>query len=156
MVIDQCNSCYGFGGFCSLADDGDKLCEAYEPTIDNSGMFRRIFSPKGRIRRTEFCLSYILYYILYIFMIILLKIGLHDSLTVIFIGIVEIFLAIVLLLQGIKRCHDLGNSGWWILLPIYSPFWLMFGKGDEGINEYGSDPKQSYKSQIFNEEEYLK
>lgn len=154
-VFNQCLSCNGFAGFCSIANDDGKLCAAFEPAINNSLMFRRIFSPKGRIRRAEFCLSYILYLIAYMFFSMSYEILPHSNYFVIW-WVIFIVLYIIMILQGIKRCHDLGRSGWWVLVPFYNPLWLMFGKGDDGINEYGSDPTQSYESQFFNEEEYLK
>lgn len=45
-----------------------------------------------------------------------------------------------------KRCHDLGNSGWWQLwamVPIMNviiPCILLFSKGDEYNNDYGAVP----------------
>lgn len=47
---------------------------------------------------------------------------------------------------GVRRCHDLGWSGWWILLrliPIVGliqGLWLLFAPGEEGENEYGAQP----------------
>ncbi|MDD4737447.1 MAG: DUF805 domain-containing protein [Kiritimatiellae bacterium] len=47
-------------------------------------------------------------------------------------------------LQGVKRLHDLGQSGWLILLclvPIVNVgvgLWLLFGSGDKGVNRYGA------------------
>ena len=41
---------------------------------------------------------------------------------------------------GVRRMHDVGKSGWYILIPIYS-FILAVTEGDKGTNEYGSDPK---------------
>ena len=43
-----------------------------------------------------------------------------------------------------KRCHDLGNSGAFILIPFY-PLVLAFGEGDVGANEYGPSPNDLAK-----------
>jgi uncharacterized membrane protein YhaH (DUF805 family) len=40
---------------------------------------------------------------------------------------------------AIRRAHDTGKSGWWILVPIYS-FILMVLPGDKGDNAHGADP----------------
>lgn len=56
---------------------------------------------------------------------------------------VAVYVAVVL---GIKRCHDRGRTGWFLLLnfvPILN-FWpmieLTFFKGTDGPNVYGPDP----------------
>ncbi len=36
--------------------------------------------------------------------------------------------------------HDVGKSGWFLLIPIYNLI-LACTAGDEGENEYGADPK---------------
>ena len=41
---------------------------------------------------------------------------------------------------GIRRMHDVGKSGWFILIPIYNLI-LAIREGDKGENEYGQDPK---------------
>ena len=43
---------------------------------------------------------------------------------------------------AIRRMHDVGKSGWFILIPIYNLI-LAIREGDKGANEYGPDPKQS-------------
>ena len=40
----------------------------------------------------------------------------------------------------IRRMHDLGKSGWYILIPIYN-FILSVTEGDKEDNSYGPDPK---------------
>ena len=44
---------------------------------------------------------------------------------------------------AIRRMHDVGKSGWFILIPIYNLI-LAFTEGDKGPNEYGPDPKNEY------------
>lgn len=41
---------------------------------------------------------------------------------------------------GVRRMHDVGKSGWFILIPIYNLI-LAVTEGDKGENEYGADPK---------------
>lgn len=48
---------------------------------------------------------------------------------------------------GIKRCHDRGQSGWYILIaliPIAGWIWYIVNlgilKGDPGANKYGPSP----------------
>ena len=38
-----------------------------------------------------------------------------------------------------RRCHDRNHNGWWMLIPLYFLV-MLFGKGDEGANDYGPDP----------------
>jgi uncharacterized membrane protein YhaH (DUF805 family) len=41
---------------------------------------------------------------------------------------------------SVRRMHDVGKSGWYILIPIYNLV-LACTNGDTGTNEYGPDPK---------------
>lgn len=40
---------------------------------------------------------------------------------------------------AVRRMHDVGKSGWFILIPIYNII-LTLTEGDRGSNEYGPDP----------------
>ena len=111
--------------------------------IDNRGMFRRPFSFKGRIRRTEYCLSLLMYYIIVYGAGFLLdffaRTTLSDTIVVLY------FVIIIPALwffwaQNTKRCHDLGHSGWFQLIPFYI-FWMMFASGDAETTGYGTNPK---------------
>lgn len=41
---------------------------------------------------------------------------------------------------GVRRMHDVGKSGWFILIPIYNLV-LAVTEGQKGDNQYGADPK---------------
>lgn len=57
-------------------------------------------------------------------------------------------------MNGIKRIHDIGYSGWYVILvivisqiPVVGPLvgivfgiWLIFAKGMVGPNKFGADP----------------
>lgn len=105
----------------------------------SKGMFSNPFSFSGRIRRTEYCLSFLIYYIYCIIYNIVIEetdsIGLIIFMILTLIPMVWFFWA-----QGAKRCHDRDNSGFYQLVPFYI-FVMMFGKGDQGPNSYGDDPK---------------
>jgi uncharacterized membrane protein YhaH (DUF805 family) len=40
---------------------------------------------------------------------------------------------------GIRRLHDTGKIGWWILAPLYN-LYLLAQKGDASDNAYGAVP----------------
>jgi uncharacterized membrane protein YhaH (DUF805 family) len=66
-------------------------------------------------------------------------------------GIVSSLYSLALIIPslavGVRRLHDVGKSGWMILIsliPIVGTIWiiiLMVRKGDIGVNKYGPDPK---------------
>ena len=64
-----------------------------------------------------------------------------DSPYIIFIVYIYIFSMIIpSIAVGVRRMHDVGKSGWYILIPIYS-FILAVTEGERGPNQYGPDPK---------------
>ena len=111
-------------------------------TTSNKGLFQHPFSFKGRIRRLEYGISYIIY-IVYAFIASLIASLTIEALEE---GFVIILYALLIpaiwfmWAQGAKRCHDRGNSGWWQLIPFYG-LWMLFAEGDKCSNEYGNNPK---------------
>lgn len=99
-------------------------------------MFKDPFSFSGRIRRAEFALSHLFYYLWFFFIVVFEE----DARVGDWIGITILFPVYLLLSQGTKRCHDLGKSGWWQLVPFYN-LALFFCAGNLGPNQYGDNPK---------------
>lgn len=62
------------------------------------------------------------------------------------IGILGVPATWIGLAAGIKRCHDLDRSGWWMFIPFVSAIYMHFFKGTEGINTYGPAPDGYGKS----------
>ncbi|MGH1519292.1 DUF805 domain-containing protein [Chryseobacterium sp. JK1] len=115
-------------------------------------MFKAPFSFDGRIRRTEYGLSYLIYTVFSIpFNFYFQTNGENVS------GIALIFFLILLvpflwflLAQGAKRCHDRGNSGWYQIIPFYG-LWMLFADSDHGPNQYGPNPKGEGNYNSINE-----
>lgn len=102
-------------------------------------MFKNPFGFDGRIRRTEYGISYIIYIALY-YLIIFLISDIDPQYSTIFFILLWIPMFWFLIAQGTKRCHDRGNSGWYQLIPFYGLV-MLFGDSDHGKNKYGDNPK---------------
>lgn len=100
-------------------------------------MFQNAFSFDGRIRRTEFGISFIIYVVV-VSTINLVVAESNGDLGIIGFGVIPAIW--FLWAQAAKRCHDLGNNGWWQLIPFYV-LWLIFQDGEQGTNDYGENPK---------------
>ncbi|MBP6385187.1 MAG: DUF805 domain-containing protein [Pseudarcicella sp.] len=109
--------------------------------------FRNYANFKGRARRSEYW-----YFQLFLFLAVFLfkffigllfggggvktNMGSSELFVVVIFGILIPSLAV-----GARRMHDVGKSGWFLLIPIYSLV-LLCTEGDVGENEYGPDPKE--------------
>lgn len=102
-------------------------------------MFKKLFSFEGRIGRAEYFYSYAATWAILL--------GLHIATLAIRWGIVVVFAGCIplcwfMLAQGVKRCHDTGNSGWLQIIPGFF-FWMLFAAGDAGDNKYGPSPNRT-------------
>jgi uncharacterized membrane protein YhaH (DUF805 family) len=102
-------------------------------------MFKSPFSFDGRIRRTEYGISFIAYTIGITIVGVIIESDKNSS-GVAIIGLSYIPLLWFLWAQGAKRCHDINKSGWWQIIPFFV-FWLIFAEGDLHPNQYGENPK---------------
>ncbi len=62
-------------------------------------------------------------------------------------GIVALIMVYPSLAIGVKRWHDRGKSGWWmliVLVPLVGAIWYLIEcgilRGTEGENRFGPDP----------------
>lgn len=98
----------------------------------------KYFSFEGRIRRQEYWITAIILCLLN--GVLAAIISGNSSLGIFFIFFIPLIW--IGAAQSVKRSHDINNSGWFILIPLYG-LWLCFAEGTSGDNQYGSNPKQS-------------
>lgn len=91
---------------------------------------------KGRARRSEYW--YFFLFNVIISFILGFTIGILQLPDFSFIYTVGIILPSIAV--GVRRMHDVGKSGWYLLIPIYSII-LLCTNGVAGDNMYGPDPK---------------
>lgn len=96
-------------------------------------MFKTPFSFEGRIRRTEYGISAILFLI----SINLIEL-VADKVQLLELFFIPLFWFIIA--QGTKRYHDKDKEGWYQIIPFYV-FALIFTEGDKTPNKYGTTPK---------------
>jgi len=99
-------------------------------------VFSRPFSFEGRISRKEFAYSYLIYIVWYQVLDVALNSDEVPTGMALFLILSFLPMMWFITAQSCKRCHDVGHSGWWQLIPYYFLF-LLFQKGDPTSNEYG-------------------
>lgn len=102
--------------------------------------WKNSFNYSGRIRRKAYWYYFLFYLIFNILFTIFDDIISADGVLISIYTIAAIFPNIS---TGIRRMHDTGRSGWWILLPIVN---LIFFMQDSKVetNEYGPSPKYAF------------
>ena len=91
-----------------------------------------IFTIKGRASRKEFWGSELIFIPLYF---ITLFIGYGDLVA----SIGLLWSSIAALTASIRRAHDVGKSGWFMLIPFYN-FYLQISPSEQTSNKWG-DPR---------------
>jgi len=96
---------------------------------------------EGRARRKEYWMFFLVNII--ISFVIGFVSGLISPKLVLVANIYSLAVLIPGIAVAIRRMHDIGKSGWYILIPLYNIF-LLATEGDKGSNVYGSDPKNEF------------
>jgi len=112
-----------------------------------------LFAFDGRINRAKFWAGFGATVVIGLGFGILVGIAVaaNSGALALILGLLGIVLYVAMIWMGlaiaIKRWHDRGKSGWWILIgmiPIIGPIWALvetgFLEGDAGDNQYGPNP----------------
>ncbi len=94
----------------------------------------------GRARRSEYWYFYL------VNLIISMILGFVDgALGLMSFGISTVYTLAILvpsIAVAIRRMHDVGKSGWFILIPFYN-LYLSVQDSEQGSNKYGPNPKNA-------------
>ena len=106
------------------------------------GVLRNYADFTGRARRKEYWI-----FILISFLVVLCLMLIEDLLGLNLVDdedllatIYQLGVLVPTVAVGVRRMHDTGHSGWWLLLPIVNLFFAI-RNGEQGPNRFGPDPK---------------
>ena len=106
-----------------------------KPEIESDDSLKKLlmmFSFMGRSSRTEYIISFI-GAIIFIFAVG----NVEDDIVR---RILQLAADVFIYSQCVRRLHDFGASGFYVLIPVASWIYAAFPKGDKGENEYGKAP----------------
>lgn len=109
------------------------MIEMYKKVV-----FENYANFNGRARRQEYWMFFLVNII--IAFVLGFVTGLISPSLVIISNIYTLAVLIPAIAVGVRRMHDVGKSGWYLLIPIYSLI-LACTEGEKGPNQYGADPK---------------
>jgi uncharacterized membrane protein YhaH (DUF805 family) len=114
-----------------------------------SRAFKNFANFKGRSGRQDYWCFFLFYF--------LVNIGLdviQITMDINYLTLVWVLAMFVpLLAVGVRRMHDVGKSGFYLLIPIYSLV-LLCTQGDHGANYYGNDPGEFAKAFDFESNQF--
>ncbi len=102
----------------------EKLSQSSKENVENDYLisFLKKFSFTGKAGRLEYIISIVVAVGL---SALLLSVDNSSSTITILNFVFDWFL----LSQAVRRLHDIGESGWWVLIPVISWIWIIFPKG---------------------------
>ncbi|MFC4480250.1 DUF805 domain-containing protein [Flavobacterium chungangensis] len=92
----------------------------------------------GRARRKEYWMFFLINIITGVVIGILA--ALISEKLLIVANIYNLAILVPSIAVAVRRMHDVGKSGWFILIPFYNLV-LVCTEGEKGPNQYGADPK---------------
>lgn len=108
----------------------------------------------GRARRQEYWM-FVLFNIIFVFVAMIIDNVLGTVIEGTGYGLFYFLYVIAVFIPGlavsVRRLHDIGKSGWWILIslvPIIGGIWLIVLQATDsqpGENQYGPNPKEEGK-----------
>ncbi len=103
--------------------------------------FKQYADFSGRARRKEYWMFF-LFNMLFTYGTVILSI-LLDVPALMFLAVIYVFASLIPgIAVGVRRMHDLGKSGWYILIPYYNLYLVCCDSQFED-NEYGPNPKKT-------------
>ncbi len=101
----------------------------------------------GRARRKEYWMFVLFNVIISVVLSILSNIKGIGGLFLALNSLYMLGIALPTIAVGMRRLHDIGKSGWWLLISLtcVGVIWLVVlfaTEGTTGENDYGSDPKE--------------
>jgi uncharacterized membrane protein YhaH (DUF805 family) len=112
---------------------------------------KTIFDPNGRITRRKYLVFFVVFYFINLLCVLQIYEAYLGQEVVLFVisGIILITTIVLLLMQAIKRLHDIGLDWKYALYLLIPPpinligfVWLALKEGQKGTNEYGPDPRE--------------
>jgi uncharacterized membrane protein YhaH (DUF805 family) len=101
-----------------------------------------LFSFRGRIRRKDYLLTTMVAIDLLLIIQLSLDAAERSGLLMLLVAFSSVIASgWIGLAAAVKRCHDLGKSGLYLLIPLFVLLLACFD-GTPGENEYGPNPKE--------------
>jgi len=101
--------------------------------------FKQYADFSGRARRKEFWM-FLLFHLIFLYTPMILG-TILDTPALMMVTVIYVLVALVpYLALAVRRMHDIGKSGWYLLIPYYN-IYLCCLNSEFGDNQYGPDPK---------------
>ncbi|SHJ40389.1 DUF805 domain-containing protein [Pseudozobellia thermophila] len=98
----------------------------------------------GRARRKEYWMFFLFNILISYGLLILSAVTETPALVMVYV-LYSLGVLIPGIAVGVRRMHDVGKSGWYIIVPIYNLV-LACTEGEHTDNQYGPDPKGEKES----------